>query len=845
MLYLELSTTPGTNCLCLSAVQSTTSFDGDCVDRLLSDLSYSLRRLARAPGFTTIALLTLALGIGANTAIFSIVKSVLLRPLPYGDPGRLVMIWRGGDKGETTWLSATEVKGYAEEAGVFAQLAAYTSTAANLTGGEEPERVIAAAVTPNLFQTLGVAAARGRLFLQGDATADAAATTAVILSHALWQRRFGGSPEIIGRNILVNGRSRTIVGVLPESFRLPLDFRDERASELWTPISLDDPVLEGFGNRSMIGVGRLKAGFDSARASAALTRVEERWVRDGLRQNRDGMKRQAAPIQGFILGDIRYALFVLVGAVSVILLIACANVANLMLARADERHREVAVRTALGASRARLVRQLLTESVLLSLIGGALGTGLAFAGTKLLIATHPSGVPRVGDIGVDLGVFAFTLVLTIATGVVFGIAPALELSRPEIAKSLKEGGRTGTVGRGQQRFRDSLAVAQMAFSVVLLIGAMLLIRSFVMLQRVDLGFDTKSALTLRLTLPQSTYPGSPELIAFYRTLLQRVQQLPGVRAAGATRLLPLTGTIGDWSITVEGRNTTPGENPNGDWQVVTPGYFESMGVKLARGRFITDLDNENAPLSAVINEAMAKRYWPGTDAIGKRFHLGSNSQPWVTVVGIAKQVRHNAVTEAPRAEMYIPHAQFAAAGASTPRGMTLVIHTVGDPLAAAGYVREAVRALDRNLPIADVRTLQRVADDALSQARFTTMLLGLFAGLALTLATIGIYGVISLLVTRRRQEIGIRMALGARKASILQMVVKRGMVLAAIGVALGVTGAIWITRVLTALLYGVGQFDPLTFAAAPVVLATVALAACLIPAVRAAAVDPVVALREE
>jgi putative ABC transport system permease protein len=814
------------------------------MDRLLPDLSHSLRRLVRAPGFAAVALLTLALGIGANTAIFSILKSVVLRPLPYGDPARVVMIWSDADKGEMTWVSATEVKSYAREAGVFEQLAAYMRSAATLTGDQEPERVVSAYATPNLFQTLRVRPVHGRTFLAEDGTIQ---PTVVILSHGLWQRRYGGDPNVVGRSILVGDRARTVVGVLPPSFRVPLDFAEERPIELWIPTTLDDPAYAGFGNRSFIAVGRLRSGIDPGQATARMRALEERWFREGLIRNRV-QPRNAVPAQDLVLGDVRYALLVLLGAVGVILLIACANVANLMLARSDARHREIAIRTALGASRGRLVRQLLTESVLLSLIGGALGAALAFAGTTLLVALHPPGVPRVGEIGLDVGVLGFTLILAIATGVLFGLAPALELSRPEVSRALKEGGRTGTIGRARQRFRDSLAVAQVALSVTLLVGALLLVRSFAELQRVDLGFDPRDALTFRVGVPQSRYPQSGDVIAFFRTLQERVAQLPDVRAVGATRLLPLTGTIGDWTITVDGRPRAPGENPNADWQIATPGYFEAMGMQLVRGRFITSADHENAPLVAVINEAMADRYWPGVDPIGKRFHLGDRDQPWITVVGVSRQVRHNAVVETPRAEMYVPHPQWEVATTvrpSTMRSMTLVVRTGGDPRALVDHIRRTVRALDPNLPVADVRTLQQVADDSLARPRFTTTLLGLFAALALTLATIGIYGVVSLLVTRRRQEIGIRMALGARRGNILHMVLRRGMALAAIGLVIGLTGALWLTGALTSLLYGVTRFDLLTFALAPAMLASVALLACVIPAVRAAAVNPVIALREE
>ncbi len=813
------------------------------MERLIADIVHALRRLGRAPAFATIAILTLALGIGANTAIFSLVKTVLLRPLPYGDPAGLVMIWGNRDKGETTWLAVPEIRSYATESPAFTSVAAYTSGAANITGGQEPERVIIAWVTPNLFRTLQVSPQVGRAFSPADSSIEA--ERQVVLGWGLWQRRFGGRPEIVGESIQLDGRSVTVIGVMPRSFRLPMDFSDVRPTELWTAAVFTPENYASWGDHSYIGVARLRAGTGAERATADMRRLEDQWVRDGHWSNRDLARRAAVPVKDLVVGDVRYALWVLLGAVGVILLIACANVANLMLARSDDRHREMAVRTALGASRARVVQLLMTESVVLSFIGGAMGLALAFAGTRALLAIRPASIPRVGDVGLDAGVLAFTLVLTLVTGLVFGAAPALELSRPDLNRSLKEGGRTGTSGRQRQRFRDALAITQMAFSVILLIGSMLLIRSFVELRRIDLGFRPANALTFRVVTPASSYDSAAKVVAFYRALRQRVAELPGVRSVGATRLLPLTGTIGDWSITLEGRPRVPGENPNGDWQVVTPGYFESMGMSLARGRLITDQDHENAPIVAVINQTMARRYWPNEDAIGKRFHLGSNPRPWITVVGIAQEVRHNAVTETPRAEMYVPHAQWPTAGANPARGMTFVVRTAGEPLGVLGYVRGAVRALDPGLPIADVRTLQTVADQSLSQARFTTQLLALFAALALTLATIGIYGVISLLVTRRRQEIGIRIALGARPAAILGMVLRRGLTLAGAGVGIGLAAAVLMTRAISSLLYGVSRFDAVTFAVVPLLLGAVALVACLIPAGRAAAVDPVVALREE
>jgi putative ABC transport system permease protein len=811
------------------------------MDRLLPDVTHAVRRLLRAPGFAAIAILTLALGIGANTAIFSLVKTVILRPLPYGEPDRLVMLWRTADKGESTWLSSPEVTGYSGATRAFERVDAYYGTVANLTGGMEPERVNAAFVTPGLFRALGVPALVGRTFEPGDSAATIA--DQVVLGHALWQRRLGGRPDVVGQTIQVNGSARTIIGVMPPSFKLPRDFGSDRPSELWTAYDLA-PTAAQFGNRSLIAFARMRDGVDPDAATSAMRAIESRWYEEGHWQKGDETGLSAVPMRDFVIGDVRTALWILLGAVGVILLIACANVANLMLARGDERQREVAVRAALGASRGRIMSQLLTESVVIAVVGGALGTGLAYGGLRVLQSAQPAGIPRIDQIGIDVGVFGFTLVLTVITGLVFGLAPALELSRPDLTGSIKDGGRTGSSGVGRQRFRDGLAVAQMAFSVVLLVGAMLLIRSFVQLRGVDLGFEHAQALTARVALPAATYPNDTAVIAFHRTLRQRFAELPGVTMVGATRLLPLTGTIGDWTITVEGRATAPTENPNGDWQVVTPGYFEAMGMKIREGRGIAESDHERAPIVAVVNETMAKKYWPD-GAIGKRFHIGTLNQPWITIVGVIGQVRHNAVTETPRAEMYVPHAQWGAAGASASRGLTYVVRTTGNPLGVLGYVRQTVRSLDPNLPIADVQTLDTVMANSLAQARFTTTLLGLFAALALTLASIGIYGVIALLVSRRRQEIGIRIALGAKPRSILAMVVRRGMALAAAGVALGLAGALALGSVLNSMLFGVTRFDPLTFAAVPALLGAVALVACAIPAGRAANVSPMVALREE
>ncbi|HMD36795.1 MAG TPA: ABC transporter permease [Vicinamibacterales bacterium] len=815
------------------------------MDRFLSDLRYAWRRLLRAPGFSAIAVATLALGIGANTAIFSLVKTVVLQPLPYRSPDRLVMIWGCMEKGATTDLSGPEMRDYMAESRTFAGAAAYTGGSANLTGGGgEPERVVTALVTPNLFDTLGVAPLLGRAFSASHDPRDIA--DRVVISHSLWRRRLGGNPDVIGSRMLVNGAPMTIAAVMPDGFRLPLDFSDDRPSELWRPLDLRD--LDSWGDHSLTGFGRLRDDVTVERATATLRALEDRWIRDrvgGGWNDRDVKRRAAVPIRDLVVGDVRPALWMLLAAVGVILIIACANVANLMLAKSDERQREVAVRLAIGASRARIAGQLMTESVLLSAVGGAAGLGLAYAALRVIIGLRPAGVPRIDHIVIDGGVLAFTLLLSVATGVLFGLAPAIEWSRRDVHAPLKEGASSVSTGRSGRLFRDGLVVMQMALSVVLMIGALLLARSFVKLRRVDLGFDARHALTFRLVLPVASYPSDADAIRVVRTLQRRFSELPGVRVVGATRLLPLTGTIGNWSITIEGREKAPGENPNGDWQVVTPGYFESMAMTVMRGRGFSETDDERAPIVAVINETMASRYWPGADAIGERFRVAGPTSPWITVVGIVGGVRHNAVVETPRAEMYVPHAQWGAAGASTRRAMTFVIRTEGEPLDALSHVREAVRSIDPTLPLSDVRALDGVAADALAQPRFTTMLLGVFAALALTLAAIGIYGIIALLVSRRRREIGIRMALGARAAEIVGMVVGRGMLLVAIGVAAGLAGAAGLTRLMAGLLYAVAPLDPATFVTVPLVLSTIALCACAIPAARAARLDPVSALRQE
>ena len=807
---------------------------------------HAARTLIRDRAFAAITILTLALGIGANTAVFSLVKATLLSPLPYGDAERLMAIW-GPDRAEATHLSLREVYTYAREAQSFVDVAGYQEYDASLTGGQEPELIRGGSATPNLFEVTRTNAMLGRTFTAADTAGGT--SDVIVISHGLWQRRFGSNPTVVGESIQVNGRARTIIGVMPAAFRLPNDYASLRPTEAWVPEVVNAANLGAWGNRSYSGLARVKDGVSIAEVSSELSVIAARWVAAGfVRARPDGslgtLARQVIPAQEFITGQVRGSLLILFGSVAFVLLIACANVANLQLARADVRRREVAVRTALGAGRSQIISQLLTESVLLSIAGAIAGLAVAWAGLQIVATLRPANLPRLDETSLDPAVLVFTMVLAIVTGVLFGLLPALQLSRSDITNALKDGGRTGTAGRSRQLARRSLVVLQLASSVVLALAAGLLIRSLIELNRIDLGFNPANVLTAQLQVPATSYPQLADVVRFYRQVTQDVAQISGVRAAGAVRVLPLARAIGDWSIKIEGRPYVPEENPNGDYQAVTPGYFEAMGLQLVRGRFLTDADREDTMPAVVINDTMAARYWPNEDAIGRQFMMGTDDKPWLTIVGIVRTVRHNAVIEEPRNEMYVAHAQLPAHIRSTPRAMTLVVKTGGDPLALTGQVRDVVRAIDRNLPISDIRSMEQVTAAALSEQRFVTFLLALFAGMALTLAAIGIYGTISLLVAERTQEMGIRLALGANRPAILKLVLGQGLLLTAIGLALGIAGAAILTRALAGLIYGVGTLDPLTFAAVPVLLCAVAMLACFIPARRAASVDPITTLRQ-
>ena len=807
-------------------------------------MRYAVRRLLHDRSFALIAIVTLGLGIGANTAIFSLIKAVLLEPLPYGNPASVTLIWNAAEKNGMTWLSAQEIAGYRDATPGMA-VGGYIESDGNFTGGQEPERVRIASVTADLFDILQAAPMLGRTFQSADGVQGQ--DQSIVLSHGLWQRRFGGDQGVIGKETDVNGRRRTIVGVMPAGFRLPLDFRGDRPTEAWVPVVLTAPSLAGWGNRSFIGVGRLRDGASPETATAQLYATSRRWLDAGFivdNGDRRLADRVAMPATELLTGDARRPLFMLFATAGVVLLIAIANVVNLLLARGDARRQEAAIRAALGAGRASLVRQMLIESVMLAAAGAAFGLGLAWAGLGVLAAFQPANLPRAADARLDPIVLSFSALLALATGIVFGIAPALGLSRRrDLSAALRENTRGGTASRARQLMRGALVVSQVAMSVVLVLSAGLLGRSLLALIRIDPGFETSRVLTAEIQLPPTAYRTPEQAVAFYRQLVSRVSALPGVERAGAVRIVPFTRAIGDWSITIEGRPEDLRLNPNGDWQIATPGYFEALGVRPLAGRLITDADREDAMPVVIINDTMASRYWPGEDAIGKRFRLGSAQRPWLTIAGIIPTVRHNEIVEEPRAEMYVPHAQWHLATTNAARSMALVLKTASEPLALAGGVKSAVRALDPNLPVSAIQTMDTVMAKALSRPRFTASLLMVFAALALVLAAVGVYGMISLVVSERSREIGIRMALGARSGTILAMVMRRSLTLGVIGIAAGLGASALIAPLLESLLFAVKPLDPLTFAAVPGVLLLVIAAGSFAPARRASRVDPLIALR--
>jgi putative ABC transport system permease protein len=801
------------------------------------DVRFSLRLMAKKPGFTFIGVLALALGIGANTAIFSVVKAVLLSPLPYHDSGQLVWLWETNPTSDIKQepVSMPNFNDWRTQSQSFQEMAAYASSAFTLTGDAEPERIPGAVITANFFSTLGVKPLLGRTFTNEENGRDP--SRVVILSHGLWQRRFGGNPKVLGQKINLNGNPYEVVGVLPAGFKNPAPAQKNMA-EMWIPLSIDlNPKLR---RSDFLGVvARLKNGVTLEQARADMKTVTGRLEQQYPDFNA-GWTALMVPLQDRVVGDVRPAMWVIVGVVGFLLLIACANVANLLLARSAARRQEIAVRRALGAGRLRLIRQFLTESIMLALAGGALGSLLALWGVEFLTRLGPGTIPRLDEVRLDWRVLLFTLGVSILTGIIFGLIPALHTSNPNLTESLKEGGRSSTEGVRGTRLRNALVVAEIAIALVMLIGAGLMVKSFSRLQSVDPGFKPDRILAVDLSLPSAKYKEPTQQVAFWDQLLGRVSNLPGVERAAAVSAIPLSGGA-VYAFAIEGKPEPP---PNlvvdAEYRAVTTGYFDTMGISLVRGSLFTEEHKQGTPDVTIINETMARKFWPGEDPIGKRINLGDpKTTPWLTIIGIVQDVRQKALDMEPYPQMYAPYAQFPT------RSMTLVARTHGSPSALVPSIRGELAQMDKDQPLFNVRTMDQVMAESIARQRFNMLLIAIFAGVGLILASVGIYGVMSYTVTQRTHEIGVRMALGASARDVLRMVVRQGMRLAFIGTGIGLVAAFLLTRLLSSLLFSVSVTDPVTFLLISLLLIIVALLACFIPARRATRVDPMVALRYE
>jgi putative ABC transport system permease protein len=806
----------------------------EVMDAMMQDLKFALAMLRKNPLFTIVVVLTLALGIGANTAMFSIVNAVLLEPLPYRDPGRLVMIWEhrlDSDDARNVVAPANFVA-WREQAKSFESMAAFGERRVIVGTGEGSESLIERMASATLLPMLGVQAVAGRTFTLDED--EPGAPNTAMLSFGLWQRRYGGRADIIGSSIQIGGQPYTVVGVLPR------DFRFFEPADVWVTFRFP-PETRTTRGRSLHAIARLKPGVTLEEAQREMAALAQRQI-EVFPDLETNWTASAFPLQADLVGDVRPALLVLTGAVGFLLLIACANVANLLLARAAAREREIAIRTSLGATPRRLIQQLLTESVLLGVLGGIAGLVIALWGTRTLLSLIPPDIPiaRLDTVSIDGKVLAFTMLVAIATGVIFGLVPALPAVRHATHEALKEGGRSNAIGRRGGRLQGALVAAELAFAVVLLAGAGLMLRSFTRLRQVNPGFEPQHALAATIALPTSKYGQESSVIAFYSAAEQRIASLPGVRSVGAINYLPLSGERSASSFHVADRPAPPrGQEPTGDMRAVTPGYFRAMGIPLIAGRFLTDADDDHAPKVAVVSQTLARTFWPKENAIGKHLLYEWDGDQDVEIVGVVGDVHHTGIADEPKMEIYRPLRQF------TYWGMTIVIRTTGDPLAFTGAVRSAVREVDRDQPIARLQPLETFVAQALGKSRLDTMLFGTFAGLGLVLAVVGIYGVISYGVSQRTHEIGVRVALGARSGDVLRLIVRRGARLALIGVGIGLVAAFALTRLMRSLLFAVSPSDPMTYAAIIVLLVTVALVASWLPARRAARIDPLAALRQE
>ncbi len=824
------------------------------MNSILQDLKYSIRTLAKSPGFTAVAILTLALGIGANTAIFSVVNAVLLRPLAYKDSATLVNIWGKLDKEgiPQNWISEPEYYDLLDKTQSFAEIGGFfLGGSGNLTGSSSPPvQVTAGETTASLFPLLGLHPFMGRTFAADEN--QPGHNHVAMLSYALWRSQFGGDSSILGKNIQIDRESYSVVGIMPPDFALG------GKQDLWIPMPLDRAKPRNRGSHMMQVIARPKPGVTLPQASAELNRFATQLGLDYptfYGRGNTGWGMYLVPVKEQLVGKVRPALLVLLGAVAFVLLIACANVANLLLAQASSREKELAVRAAMGAGRWRLIRQLLTESLLLSLIGGAFGLVIAYWGVGALRALVPENFPRFGDIHVDPMVLVFTSAISLCTGLIFGLAPAWHVARTDPHDALCESGRGSSAGGATRRLRGLLVVSEIALAVLLLVGAGLLIRSFRQLLEVNPGFQTSHLLTMELSLPQGPYPDGLPVQSFYKQLLDRVRAVPGVQSAGAVSEMPLSDAYSSGTVAAE--ESSASDLPRApefgnlpymeiDYRTATNGYFQAMEIPLVRGRLFTDADNADAPLVALVDPDFARRFWPGQDPIGKRISIDAvpNSKPpaprFRTVVGVVGHVKHYALDTQGREQAYFPHAQIDYA-----RDMYLAVRTPLDPASVTNSIREQVSAMDKDMPIFNISTMDARLSQSVTQPRLNLTLLVVFALLALLLAAVGVYGVMAFAVTQRTREIGIRMALGAQQGRILRQLLLDGGRLVILGLCLGLAASLALARLMASMLFGVKPADPFTFAVVAAVLAAVALLACYIPARRAMRVDPMVALRYE
>jgi putative ABC transport system permease protein len=813
------------------------------MENLWQDISYGLRMLLKAPSVSIVATMALALGIGANTAIFSVVNAVLLRPLPFANADRLMTVWetdsaRGQNR---TTASYPNFADWRDQNHVFEHLASYHNSDFIMTGRGESTRLQAAVVNADLFPLLGVAPAVGRGFLP-DEDKPGESGRVVILSQELFQKRFNADPNVINQSMVLDGKPYTIVGVMPNAFQFPIQ---NEPVELWTTVAGDregkDPITEERGAHYMNVIGLLKPGVSREQAQVEMTtisaRLEQQYPDKDLHRG-----TRIEPVLEGLVSSIRPALLILLGAVGCVLLIACANVANLLLARAMTRHKEMAIRSALGASRFRVVRQLLTESVLLSLAGGLLGLLLAVWWSDALVALGKKDIPRALQVGLDWRVLGFTLVVSLLTGIIFGLVPALHSSKTQLTETLKEGGRGSGEGARRNRIRGVLVVSELAIAVVLLVGAGLLIQSLWRLRQVSPGFNSQSVLTFVVSLPEVKYP-SEKQVQFYRDLKGRIESLPDVNSASATIPLPLSGELFSISFETEGRPIAKGDQPSADFFSIGLGYFKTMGIPQIKGRDFTERDDAKAPGVIIVNQAFARKFFPDEDPIGKRIKPGistdDNKPVMREIIGVVADVRNRDLSSELRPGYFVPAAQIPF------NQMTMVVRTSKDPHALVSAIGREITSMDKELPVYNVKTLDDYLAASVAAPRFNTTLLTIFAAVALVLTIVGLYGVMSYSVAQRTNEIGIRMALGAQTRDVLSLVVKQGFKLVLIGLVIGLVGAFALMRVISSLLFGVTTKDPLTFAAVAGLLAVVALLACYLPARRASRVDPMVALRYE